>query len=69
MRYRDGPVPPGGLEATASDDVLMLTYFIGLVVGLILTWVGWHGRQWWLVFWCGGLVLVSLATLGWELFH
>ncbi len=64
MRYRvDEAAAAAG--ATATDGVLLFTGVIGLVVGIVLTWAGWRGRQLWLVVWCGGLVVASIAYIGW----
>lgn len=65
MRYRVDEDP--SLSAYgATDDVMLLTCVLGIVIGLGLTWAGWYGRQWWLVFWCSGLVVVSVLTIVWE---
>lgn len=66
MRYRVGE-EAGVASYGSTDEVLLMTCVLGIIIGVLLTWLGWRGRQWWLVFWCGGLVLVSIATLGWEL--
>ncbi|NKC12596.1 MAG: hypothetical protein GKR94_10460 [Gammaproteobacteria bacterium] len=66
MRYREGQDPSGELGGAGSDEVMVFTYAIGLIIGIILTWVGWRGRQWWLVFWCGGLIIASIAVLIWD---
>ena len=65
MRYRVGEAPPSA-QSVPVDDMLVLTCIIGIIVGLVLTWAGWRGRQWWLVFWCGGLIPISIATIIWE---
>ncbi len=66
MRYRVGQDPTIA-DYGSTDDVLLLTCVISIFIGALLTWLGWHGRQWWLVFWCGGLVVVSFVTIGWEM--
>ncbi len=64
MRYRvDEAAAAAG--ANATDGALLLTGVIGLVVGIVLTWAGWRGRQLWLVVWCGGLVVSSIVYIGW----
>jgi hypothetical protein len=66
MRYRvDEAV--ASTPVSTSDTALLLTGVLGLVIGVILTWAGWHGRQMWLVVWCGGLVISSAAYIGWLL--
>lgn len=65
MRYRDGEMPdvaPYGV----TDEWLMFTVGLALVIGITLVWLGIRGRQWWLVTWCAGLVVVSLAYFIWP---
>jgi hypothetical protein len=68
LRYRIGE---NGelLTATSTDDVMIATCVLSIFIGALLAWAGWRGRQWWLVFLCGGLVPVSIATLVWEYFR
>ena len=58
----DGPVTREFLAANAL-------FFGFLFVGILLTWAGWRGRQMWLVVWCGGLIVASIAYIGWILFE
>ena len=64
MRYRIGDDPATG--ATATDDMLLLTVVIGLVVGIVLIWHARLGRQMWLMVWSGGLWLASIAYIAWA---
>lgn len=64
MRYRIGEDPTSG--TTTTDDMILLTVIIGLIVGFILTWLAWHGRQTWLLVWSVGLVIASVAYLAWT---
>ena len=52
MRYRIGEDPTLTAYGT-TDDFIVLSAVIGLVVGAFLTWLGWRGRQIWLTVWCG----------------
>ena len=65
MRYRVDEVAGAAGGAAGTDAVLLITGVLGLVIGVILTWAGWRGRQRWLVVWCGGLVVCSIAYIGW----
>lgn len=65
MRYRIGADPASG--APATDDMLLLTVVIGLITGIVLTWLARKGRQMWLLVWSAGLVLVSVAYMGYML--
>lgn len=48
--------------------MLLFTVLLSLVIGVILTWLGVRGRQIWLATWSGGLIVASLAYLGWIAF-
>ena len=66
MRYRVGEEPvPGRYGST--DDVVILTAVISIAIGFALVAMGRHGNQLWLKVWGGGLVVVSIATIGWEI--
>jgi hypothetical protein len=64
MRYRIGDDPTSA--TTATDDMILFTVAIGLVVGIILVWLARHGRQMWLLVWSVGLVLASIAYIAWT---
>ena len=64
MRYRIGDDPTSG--TTVTDDMLLLTVVIGLVVGIVLIWLARFGRQMWLMAWSVGLVLSSIAYIAWA---
>ena len=64
MRYRIGDDPASG--TTVTDDMLLLTVVIGLVVGIVLIWLARFGRQMWLMVWSVGLVLSSIAYIAWA---
>lgn len=64
MRYREGTE----LEQLYSQsegllNMLLFTVVIGLLVGVILVVLGLKGRQIWLVFWGGGLVIASILYI------
>ncbi|MGB0751976.1 MAG: hypothetical protein ACPGQI_08460 [Gammaproteobacteria bacterium] len=67
MRYRVGEEVTAAQVVTGTDDMLLLTCAIGIFIGVVLTYAAWRGRQWWLVFWAGGLIPVSIATMFWEI--
>ncbi len=64
MRYRIGADPASG--AAVTDDMLLLTVVIGLVVGIVLIWLARFGRQMWLMAWSVGLVLSSIVYIAWA---
>ena len=65
MRYRIDVGPPAEV-ASSSEPLLIFTAVLALAAGVILVWLGWRGRQRWVVFWYGSLVVASLIYLGWE---
>ena len=73
MRYKEGEIPKEQLAVHASDDMLLLTAVLGLVIGLILTLLGRFGRQMWMFVWGIGLMICSVylglsMALDWRLF-
>jgi len=58
MRYREGEELP--LTQFASDDMLLLTAVLGIVIGIILTVLGKFGKQLWMFVWGIGLVVLSI---------
>jgi len=65
MRYRIGESPelPG---YGSSGDFITFTVALCVVIGVVLVWLGWRGRQWWLVSWNAGLVVASFAWFVWT---
>ena len=63
MRYRIGDDPSSG--AAVTDDVLLLTVVISIIVGIVLIWLARLGKQMWLMVWSVGLVLVSIVYIVW----
>lgn len=63
MRYRIGADPASGAQAT--DDMLLFTVILSLIIGFVLMWLARHGRQMWLMAWSAGLVLASVAYMAW----
>jgi len=61
MRYRIGDDPSSG--AAVTDDVLLLTVVISIVIGIVLIWLARLGKQMWLMVWSVGLVLASIAYI------
>ncbi|MEO1574861.1 MAG: hypothetical protein AAFU65_07865, partial [Pseudomonadota bacterium] len=52
----------------STPEWLWLTVGLSLLIGVVLGWLAWRGRQRWLLIWCVGLVICSLAYGGYELF-
>ena len=63
MRYKEGEIPKEQLAVHASDDMLLLTSALGILIGLALTVLGRKGKQMWMYVWGIGLVICS-AYLG-----
>lgn len=62
MRYRVDDFNAGQAQPV-GDDMTVFTAFIGLLIGLILTYAAKRGKQRWLLFWGGGLVIASLVYI------
>ena len=59
MRYKEGEfIEP--LAKNASDDMLVLTAVIGVLVGIVLTVLGRMGKQMWMCVWGIGLIFISI---------
>ena len=74
MRYREGEIPAEQLAVNASNDMLILTAFLGVLIGIVLTVMGRKGKQLWMAVWGAGLVLCSIylgVSIGfdWTLFE
>ena len=65
MRYREEGLPVNESLAT-TDDMYMFTVVLGLVIGIILTWLGYKGQQIWLTVWSLGLIVSSIAYITWA---
>ena len=65
MRYKDGEVfiPKEQMATHSSDDMLLVTAGLGILIGLALIVLGRLGKQMWMWVWGIGLVLCS-AYLG-----
>lgn len=65
MRYKDGEVliPKEQMAVHSSDDMLLLTAVLGILIGLALTVLGRKGQQMWMWVWGIGLIICS-AYLG-----
>lgn len=63
MRYR---IDQEGerIAAAATDNFIVGSVFLGLLIGVILVWAGLRGRQYWIAVWGGSLVLASVIYLG-----
>jgi len=66
MRYPEN-IPADQLARHASDDMLLFTAVLSVVIGFILIWLGRKGKQIWLVTWSIGLIICSVGMGGWLL--
>jgi len=60
MRYKEGEIPKDQLAVHASDDMLILTSVLGVMIGFALAYLGRMGKQLWMLVWGIGLVICSL---------
>jgi hypothetical protein len=59
MRYQEN-IPPEQLTLHASDDMLLFTAVLSILIGSILIYLGHKGRQLWMVTWSIGLIICSV---------
>ena len=60
MRYRIGDDPTIAAYGS-TPEWLGFTALLGLVIGVVLGYLAWRGRQRWLLVWSVGLVATSIA--------
>ena len=60
MRYKEGEIPPVLLAKNASNDMLLFTSEIGLLIAVLMIWFGIRGKQIWMWSWGTGLVICSV---------
>lgn len=53
-------IPKQQLAMHASDDMLLFTAVIAVVIGCALIWMGRRGRIMWLRVWGAGLIVMSI---------
>ncbi len=59
MRYSEN-IPAEQLTVHASDNMLLFTAALSILIGIILTYLGHKGRQLWMVTWSVGLIICSI---------
>lgn len=59
MRYSEN-IPAEQLTVNASDNMLLFTAVLAILIGIILTYLGHKGRQLWMVTWSIGLIICSI---------
>ncbi len=59
MKYPEN-IPPEQLTVNASNDMLLFTAALSIVIGVILVYLGRKGRQLWMVTWSIGLIICSV---------
>ena len=59
MRYPDD-IPPEQLTVNASNDMLLFTAALSILIGAILIYLGHKGRHLWMVTWSIGLIICSI---------
>ncbi len=59
MRY-PANIPAEQLTVNASDNMLLFTAVLSILIGIILTYLGHKGRQLWMVTWSIGLIVCSV---------
>ena len=59
-RYKENEIPPELLAANASNDMLLFTAVIGLLIGILMVVAGRYGKQLWIWTWGAGLSVFSI---------
>jgi hypothetical protein len=59
MRYSEN-IPADQLTVNASDNMLLFTAVLSILIGIILTYLGHKGKQPWMVTWSIGLIICSI---------
>lgn len=59
MRYSEN-IPAEQLTINASNDMLLFTAALSILIGIILTYLGHKGKQLWMVTWSIGLIICSV---------
>ena len=59
MRYPDN-IPAEPLTVNASDNMLLFTAALSILIGAVLTYLGLKGRHLWMVTWSIGLIICSI---------
>ena len=59
MRYSED-IPPEKLTINASNDMMLFTAALSILIGFILVYLGHKGRQLWMVTWSIGLIICSI---------
>lgn len=67
MRYRLGESPETD-QYGSTDEFVLFTVALSLIIGAVLVWLGVKGRQRWLTIWSGGLIVACFAYFGWAFF-
>lgn len=61
-------IPPEMLSKNASNDMLLFTAFLSVIIGAILIYLGVKGKQLWMIVWSIGLIFMSFFMAGSILF-
>ena len=61
-RYREGMTPETGGDVLTQDIFIGAAIF-GLLISIGFVYAGLRGKQYWLVFWGGGLTISSIVYL------
>ena len=60
MRYKEDDIPPELFTANSSNEMLLFTAIMGLVIGVVMFYLGRTGKQLWIWTWGIGLIICSI---------
>jgi len=66
MRYREGSLADAQMHNPLLEPMHMGTVILGLMIGIILFTMARRAGILWLKVWVGGLVVASLAYMGYS---
>jgi len=61
-------IPPEMMSKNASNDMLLFTAFLSVLISFAMIYLGRKGKQLWMVVWSVGLIFMSIFMAGSILF-
>lgn len=69
MRYRIGEeVDPDNPYTESTQNLMEMSYWMSIPLGLLLLWLAFKGRVMWLKAWSVGLIVLGIILLVFENF-
>lgn len=69
MRYRIGEeADPDNPYPESTQNMMEMSYWLSIPLGLVLLWLAIRGRVMWLKVWSVGLIVLGISLLGFDFF-